>query len=87
MHTINANELKTRGVTAIENALQGYTDVAISVRGKTRYVVVDIDYFQHLRECELDSAYLAVKADIEAGNFVTETAEEHIARIRAKHGL
>ena len=46
MNTINANELKTRGVTAIESALLKGSDVAITVRGKTRFVVVNVDYFQ-----------------------------------------
>ncbi len=83
MNTINANELKTRGVTAIELALQNEQEITITVRGKPRFVVIDIDYFQHLRECELENALRNAKADIEAGRFVDETAEEHIERIFA----
>ncbi|MDD5229172.1 MAG: hypothetical protein PHN45_11805 [Methylococcales bacterium] len=87
MNMINASELKTRGVAAIELALKNEQDVAISVRGKTRFVVVDVDYFQHLRECELESAVHNVRADIEAGRFVDETAEEHIERITKEYEL
>lgn len=87
MNTINANELKTRGVTAIESALQYDSDVAITVRGKTRFVVVDVDYFQQLRECELEKAAREAREDIAAGRFVVETAEQHKERIMAKYGL
>jgi len=87
MNTINANELKTRGVTAIESALQYGSDVAITVRGKTRFVVVDVDYFQQLRECELEKAAREAREDIAAGRFVVETAEQHKERIMAKYGL
>ena len=87
MNTINANELKTRGVTAIESALQYGSDVAITVRGKTRFVVVNVDYFQQLRECELEKAAREAREDIAAGRFVVETAEQHKERIMAKYGL
>lgn len=87
MNTINANELKTRGVTAIESALQYGSDVAITVRGKTRFVVVDVDYFQQLRECELEKAAREAREDIAAGRFVVETAAQHKERIMAKYGL
>lgn len=87
MNTINANELKTRGVSAIESALQYDSDVAITVRGKTRFVVVDVDYFQQLRECELEKAAREAREDIAAGRFVVETAAQHKERIMAKYGL
>ncbi len=87
MNTINANELKTRGGTAIESALQYDSDVAITVRGKTRFVVVDVDYFQQLRECELEKAAREAREDIAAGRFVVETAAQHKERIMAKYGL
>ncbi|MDD5215032.1 MAG: type II toxin-antitoxin system Phd/YefM family antitoxin [Methylococcales bacterium] len=87
MNTINANELKTRGVSAIESALQYDSDVAITVRGKTRFVVVNVDYFQQLRECELEKAAREAREDIAAGRFVVETAAQHKERIMAKYGL
>lgn len=87
MNTINANELKTRGVTAIESALRHDSDVAITVRGKTRFVVVNVDYFQQLRECELEKAAREAGEDIVAGRFVVETAAQHKERIMAKYGL
>jgi PHD/YefM family antitoxin component YafN of YafNO toxin-antitoxin module len=87
MNTINANELKKRGVSAIEAALLHDSDVAISVRGQTRFVVVNLDYFQQLREYELEKAVRDAKEDLAAGHFVVETAAQHKERIMAKYGL
>ena len=87
MNTINANELKKRGVSAIESALLHDSDVAISVRGQTRFVVVNLDYFQQLREYELEKAVRDAKEDLAAGRFVIETAAQHKERIMAKYGL
>lgn len=87
MNTINANNLKIKGVTAIEAALANEQEVAITVRGEPRFVVVDIDYYQYLRECELENAVRQAKADITAGRSVTESAEQHINRIINKYDL
>ena len=41
MKTIAANELKTKGVSSIEKALEDNVEAFISVRGQERYVVMD----------------------------------------------
>lgn len=81
---ITANELKTKGVSAIEEGLIGRDEVIISVRGKARYAVLDLGRYDRLREHELELAWLAVKKDISAGRYREETAEEHIARVSAE---
>lgn len=43
MSRISENDLKTRGVTAIENALREKTEAIVSVRGKDTYVVMSLD--------------------------------------------
>ena len=40
MSSIPANELKIRGVSVIEQALKGSSEVIVSVRGKDKYVVI-----------------------------------------------
>ena len=40
MSTIPANELKTKGVSAIENALEGSEEAILSARGREKYVVM-----------------------------------------------
>lgn len=56
MKTIAANELKTRGVSSIEKALENSHEAIISVRGQDRYVVMNMDEYNRLRVCELEAA-------------------------------
>jgi hypothetical protein len=84
MAHITANELKTRGIAAIEALLGGgRTEAVVSVRGADRYVVMELAHYQHLRECELEAALAESRADIAAGRFVVESPEEHLARVQA----
>ena len=75
---LNANDLKVGGVTAIEAALSLAPEAVISVRGDRRYVVMRAEQYDYLRECELESAWLATQADRASGNARTMTAAEHI---------
>lgn len=81
MSHISANELKTKGVAAIEAMLAEHSEAIVSVRGKDRFVVMDMDHYHYLRECELEAALLETRADLAAGRFVQESAEAHLARI------
>lgn len=80
---ITANELKTQGVSVIQAELEHQTEAVISVRGKQRFVVVDIEHYNYLRECELSAAIIESEADIKAGRFNEESAEAHLARLEA----
>ena len=84
MGTIAANELKIRGVSSISEQLAEEPEAFITVRGKKRYVVMDIEHFQYLRECELEAALLEAKADLEAGRVVVESVDEHMKRIQGR---
>ena len=84
MARITANDLKTRGIAAIEALLgDGRTEAVVSVRGADRYVVMALAHYQHLRECELEAALAESRADIAAGRFVVESPEKHLARVQA----
>ncbi len=84
MLSIAANDLKTRGIAAIEACLAQQSEAVISVRGKQRYVVMPMEQYNFLRECELDAALAQSRADIAAGRFSTQTAQEHFAEIQAE---
>ena len=86
MSHLNANDLKTRGVAAIEAALETQPEAMISVRGKERFVVMDVAHYHYLRECELDAALAQSQTDIAAGRFVDESAAEHVARLQVLLG-
>ena len=83
MSHLSANDLKTGGIAAIESALAGQPEVIISVRGKDRFVVMDVAHYHYLRECELDAALAQSQADVAAGRFVAESAQAHAARLDA----
>lgn len=81
MNTLTANDLKTRGVSAVEEGLRVSEELLISVRGQERYVIMEIDKYNRLRELELAAAVAEAKADYDAGRFTTESVEEHIKRV------
>jgi PHD/YefM family antitoxin component YafN of YafNO toxin-antitoxin module len=81
MFPITANDLKTRGVAAIESMLSEQSEAMISVRGKDRFVVMDVAHYNYLRECELEAALAQSRADVAAGRFVVESPQAHVDRI------
>ena len=82
MKTIAANDLKTRGVSSIEMALEGNAEAIISVRGQDRYVVMDLEEYHRLRVCELEAALYETRRELAAGEFVEESVAAHIARLQ-----
>ena len=79
--TITANELKTKGVTILNDETADGTEVIITVRGKNKFIVLPIEKYNYLRECELEAALLESKRDIKEGKFIKESVEKHIKRI------
>ena len=84
MTALTANELKVQGVSGIEKLLQNEQEVVISVRGKPRYVVMEIAQYELLRERELEAAWLQSREDVRKGCYRQESAEEHLARVQAE---
>ena len=81
MNAVTANELKTRGVSAVEDALKTEDEVIISVRGLDKYVVMSLEKYARLREFELDIAVKEARADYEAGRVTEESVDEHMKRV------
>jgi hypothetical protein len=82
MSNLTANDLKTKGIAAIEAVLADRPEAIVSVRGKDRFVVMDIAQYHYLRECELEAALAETHADVEAGRYVKESAESHVKRVK-----
>lgn len=83
MRHLSANDLKVKGIAAIEAALLEQPEAIVTVRGKDRFVVMDIAHYHYLRECELDAALAETRADLAAGRFTKGSVEEHLARLDA----
>jgi hypothetical protein len=82
MKAISANELKIRGVSSIEAVLEKEEEAIISVRGKDRYVVMELGTFNRLRVCELEAALYQARREISEGKGIEESVDDHLARIR-----
>jgi prevent-host-death family protein len=78
---LTANELKTRGVTAISEAASNGDEVIITIHNKPAYVVVPVKMYNHLRECELEVAVRESREELKKGRFRIESADKHVKRM------
>ena len=83
LNTISANDLKIRGVKILEEISDEmeHQEVLVNVRGKTKYAILSIEYYNKLRELELGMALKESLEDIKTGRYTVETADEHLKRI------
>lgn len=79
--TIPSNELKTKGIKAVEKEIAENEEAVITVRGEKKFVIVDMKRYNYLRECELEAALAESKRDLENNNIKNETIKEHIKRV------
>jgi PHD/YefM family antitoxin component YafN of YafNO toxin-antitoxin module len=82
MSNLTTNDLKTRGIAAIEAVLEKQPEAIVSVRGKERFVVMEIAQYHYLRECELEAALAETRADVAAGRYVKESPAAHVKRVK-----
>ena len=78
---VSANELKTKGISRLDEITASGEEAIISVRGKNRYVVLTMEQYNYLRECELEAALVETRNDLKTGNVVEESVAAHIDRI------
>jgi PHD/YefM family antitoxin component YafN of YafNO toxin-antitoxin module len=81
MSRISAIDLKTKGIAAIELALSTAPEALVTVRGKDKFVVMDLARYHYLRECELDAALAETRADLAAGRVIKESPQAHLSRL------
>ena len=79
--TITANEVKKNGVSMFDKLLDKVDELIINVRGKDKYVILDIERYKEFREHELDLAHMKVMQDIKDGNYKTQTSAQHIKEL------
>ncbi len=84
MVTVTANDLKTKGVSALDPIIKEHKAAMITVRGRSKYVVMDMDTYNHLRECELEAALIETRKELKLGKVHEDTIEEHIQRITSE---
>jgi hypothetical protein len=74
MNKVSANDIKTKGVGILEN------ETLITIRGEDKFIVLDIEAYNYLRECELEKAIADSLKDIENDKYHS-SVEEHIKRV------
>ena len=82
MAFITANELKKKGVSLLDDKVSKDEETIITVRGKSKYVVISMAKYNQYREYELNAAIIETREDIKKGNFVVESVDDHIKRLQ-----
>jgi prevent-host-death family protein len=79
---VSAGELKRKGISLLDDVVSEQGEAIITVRGKNKYVVLDMNAYNRFREFELEAALIETKKDLAEGNFIEESVEDHIKRVR-----
>ena len=77
---VTANDLKVQGIQALSSELRENDEAIISFRGKPKYIVLDFERYDRLRELELDRDYLETMQDIKKGNYKTISSDEELEK-------
>ena len=77
---ISANDLKVKGIKAIETELADKEEAVITLRGKPKFVVIDIERYDEIRAYELDLAYKEIKKEIKEGRAKRIKSEEELEK-------
>lgn len=80
--TIVANDLRTKGIQILKEALKDADEAFISVRGASEFVVMRAERYEKLNSYELDIAYMEALRDIKNGDFKSVSADEHIKELK-----
>jgi len=78
---ITANELKTKGVSSLDDTIKENGCAIITVHGKDKYAVLRIGDYNKLRELELDLAINESLEEVKDGRVYTNGIEEHMKRV------
>lgn len=78
MTIVAASDLRTKGISTIERLLRHAEEVVISVRGESRYIVMELARYDDLRECEIAAAWAQTRADVAGEGYRREGADAHM---------
>ena len=81
-NTLTAQELKVKGTQVLRERMKKANELIITVRGKSSYVVLSIKEYEHLRQCELETALVQAQADLKHGKFAIKSIAQHLKDLR-----
>lgn len=79
---LTAQDLKTKGAQILQKMTKKFDEVFITVRGKSALVVLSMESYQALRDCELEAALYESKKALAEGDYKVQTIQQHIAEVK-----
>jgi hypothetical protein len=71
-NTLSLQDLKRTGFNKLKQMFNNEPDILIQERGKDVCVLVDLDYYNHLKTCELEASLIQAKQEIANGKYTTD---------------
>ncbi len=78
---ITAQQIKTRWTAIIEEGMKDSDELFLSVRWKSKYVIINIKTYNKYRELELERAIIESKQDLESWKYL-DNIDDHIKQLK-----
>lgn len=83
INRLSLQDLKRTGFTKLKQMFSNEPDIIIQERGRDACVLVDIEHYNYLRQCELEIALISAKREIAEGKYSVGT-KQHIEHLDHK---
>ncbi len=77
INILSLQDLKRTGFAKLKQMFSNEPDILIQERGRDACVLVNIEHYNYLRQCELEIALINAKKEITEGKY-SEGADQHI---------
>ena len=81
-NVLSIQDLKRTGLSKIKQMFNNEPDIIIQDRGRDACVLVELEHYNFLRDCELEIALNQAKKDIKNGDYTTG-AKKHIDKMHS----
>lgn len=81
-NTLTAQELKMKGAKILKEKTGKFKEAIITVNGKSSYVVLTMEQYSYLRECELEAGLRESQSDLLEGKFAIKSVKSHISDLK-----
>ena len=77
---LSIQDLKRTGFAKLKKLFDNEPDIIVQERGRDACVLVELEHYTHLRNCELEIALIKAREEITKDEFVTGT-KKHIDKL------
>lgn len=78
---VSIHELEQKGLSLLEEIVSEEGDAIITDGGKGKYIVIDLEVYNRLKENEIETAFIGDKNDPKTPGKVRESLDDHIKRL------